>query len=59
MRLIRDGEVPDWRGADVSAVSTDTLSFAAIIITSIPIVILYPLMSRYFTKGITVGAVKG
>lgn len=59
MRLIRDGEAPDWRGADVSAVSTDTLSFAAIIITSIPIVILYPLMSRYFTKGITVGAVKG
>lgn len=59
MRLIRDGAVPDWRGADVSAVSADTLSFAAIVITSLPIVILYPFLSRFFTKGISLGSIKG
>ena len=59
MRLIRDGELPDWRGADVSAVNSDTLSFAAIVITSLPIIILYPLLSRFFEKGITLGSVKG
>lgn len=59
MRLIKDGDVPSDRGSDVLAINSQTLSFAAIIISSLPIMVLYPILSKYFTKGIMLGAVKG
>lgn len=59
MRLIKDGEVPSNRGSDVLAVNSQTLSFAAIILSSIPIMVAFPFVSKFFTKGIMLGAVKG
>ena len=50
---------------DVGSAGTerDTVSIAlksAVIITSsVPIVVLYPFLSKYFVKGLTVGSVKG
>lgn len=37
---------------------TDGIQMAAVVLTVIPIVCLYPLLQKYFVKGITVGAVK-
>lgn len=41
----------------------DTVSIAmkcAVIVTSsVPIIVLYPFLSKYFVKGLTVGGVKG
>lgn len=60
MRLIREG---DMSGAVDSVyygeVSAQSMSFAAIVITTIPILCLYPLLSRYFSKGIMMGSLKG
>ena len=46
-----------------TATERDTVSIAlksAVIITSsVPIVILYPFLSKYFVKGLTIGGVKG
>jgi putative aldouronate transport system permease protein len=36
-----------------------TLKSGAIILTTLPIIILYPFLQRYFITGLTVGAVKG
>ncbi len=36
-----------------------TLRATSIILTSLPIIILYPFLQRYFVKGLTVGSVKG
>jgi len=42
-----------------SAPSPQSLSAAAIMIATLPIIILYPFLQRYFTQGILLGSVKG
>ena len=36
-----------------------TLQMAAVIVSSIPVLIIYPFLQKYFTKGMVLGAVKG
>jgi putative aldouronate transport system permease protein len=45
------------RGA--KAITSDTLRAAMTIVTTLPIVMVYPFLQKYFVKGILVGAVKG
>lgn len=37
----------------------NVLRYALIVISSLPVLIIYPFVARYFTKGVMVGAVKG
>jgi len=37
----------------------DLLKYSLIVISSLPVLVIYPFVSRYFTKGILIGAVKG
>lgn len=37
----------------------DSVKAATLIVTTIPIIMVYPFLQKYFVKGITVGAVKG
>jgi putative aldouronate transport system permease protein len=49
-------------GADVTAainMPTQTLKMALTVVVTGPIVLLYPLVQKYFVQGITIGAVKG
>jgi putative aldouronate transport system permease protein len=49
------------RAADASkrlAVSPDTIRMAATMVSTIPIVMVYPFLQKYFVKGMTLGAVK-
>ena len=43
----------------LSMVSTTNYRYAVIIISLIPILMVYPFIQKYFTKGVMVGAVKG
>ena len=38
---------------------TEMLKFASIVVASIPMLIIYPFVQKYFSKGIMIGAVKG
>jgi len=38
---------------------TETLKMAAVVLTALPIVIVYPFIQKYFTQGMLVGAIKG
>ena len=38
---------------------TDLLKYATIIISSLPLLIMYPFFQKYFDNGIMAGAVKG
>ncbi|MEG0014849.1 MAG: carbohydrate ABC transporter permease [Cellulosilyticaceae bacterium] len=42
-----------------STVSAETVTYATIIVSIIPIVLVYPYIQKYFVKGMMVGAVKG
>lgn len=52
-------------GQDVDAlrnslkVNSESLNSAQIVLVTVPIILMYPFLQKYFTKGITLGAVKG
>lgn len=56
MRIIKDSQLPDDAAAEVTQ---RTVSFAAIVVATIPIFCVYPFIAKYFTKGIMLGAIKG
>lgn len=43
----------------VEQVTTRSIQLATIVLTTLPIVLIYPFVQKYFVKGMTLGAVKG
>ena len=43
----------------VPTVTGDTVKAATLIVTTLPILMVYPFLQKYFIKGINIGAVKG
>ena len=37
----------------------ETVKFATIIVTTVPVLFIYPFLQRYFVKGVMIGAIKG
>ena len=35
------------------------LKYAVIVVSSVPVMILYPFLQKYFAKGVMIGSVKG
>lgn len=46
-------------GMGMRGVSSDQVKYAAIMAATIPILLVYPYLQRYFVKGVMIGAVKG
>jgi putative aldouronate transport system permease protein len=46
-------------GYDQQGMILKSLQFASIIISSLPMLMLYPVIQKYFTKGIMMGSLKG
>lgn len=40
-------------------VNSTTLTYASIVIATVPVLVIYPFLAKYFSKGIMLGAVKG
>ena len=38
---------------------TETIKYAIIMISTLPIICIYPFLQKYFTKGVMIGAIKG
>ncbi len=50
---------PDVLDTSMAAIQDANIDSAMIVVSIIPILLVYPLVLKYFTKGVTVGAVKG
>lgn len=57
------GNNGDYRTANMTqvmaSVSPDSVKMAITIVVTVPILVVYPFLQRYFVKGMTLGAVKG
>ena len=45
--------------ADAQTLLVESMRYAVIIVSSLPVMCLYPFVQKYFIKGIMVGAIKG
>jgi putative aldouronate transport system permease protein len=46
-------------GADDVSVNPESVKAAVVMVTTLPILVLYPFVQKYFVKGILVGSLKG
>lgn len=56
-RILLDGQVQDLDHIGTK-VNTETMKMASIVVSILPIMIIYPFVQKYFTKGVMIGAVK-
>ena len=56
--LVVSGKLSATSGQLKNDVNTTNLQYTAVTVSIIPVIIIYPMLQRYFMKGITLGAVK-
>lgn len=49
----------DMESMAIQARIADIIKYAVMIVSTIPVMIVYPLLQKYFVKGVMVGAIKG
>lgn len=58
--LIDNQDIGSAGVGDVVANSyTETIKYAAVVISTVPVLVVYPFLQKFFQKGVMVGAVKG
>ena len=53
------GMIADMQSTAQRAQLAELLKYATIIISSLPLIVMYPFFQKYFDSGIMVGSVKG
>lgn len=57
--MVGEGSMAGQGGAGEASFVSETVKYAVIIVSTVPILCVYPFIQKYFTKGVMVGAVKG
>ncbi len=57
--LLANQELSGSGASDTYNAYAETIKYAAIVISTFPILCIYPFLQKYFTKGVMIGAVKG
>jgi putative aldouronate transport system permease protein len=61
-RIVLDGQMEVMSSVmpeDMKKVNTETIKAATVMVTTIPIILIYPFVQKYFVKGMLIGSVKG
>ena len=53
------GMISDMQSTAARAQLAELLKYATIIVSSLPLVVMYPFFQKYFDKGVLIGSVKG
>lgn len=59
MSQIADEMMLDFSTAERAQGMADLLKYSTIVVSSLPMLILYPFIQKYFVKGVMIGSVKG
>jgi len=58
--MVIQGQSPNFSGQSVGSLPpTQAIKMAVVVVTVVPIVMVYPFIQRHFVKGVIVGAIKG
>ena len=49
----------DLQGDDMLQITAETIKAATIVVVTVPILLVYPFIQKYFVKGALIGSVKG
>ncbi len=59
-QILQTGQLDNMLYRDAKrSVATETLQYAMIVVTVLPILFVYPFIQKYFVKGVMVGSLKG
>lgn len=59
LKLAGSSAMASGAGMDEMAQMAELIKYALIVVTTTPILVLYPFLQKYFVKGVMVGAIKG
>ena len=59
MSQIADEMMLDFSTAERVQGMADLLKYSTIVVSSLPMLLLYPFIQKYFVKGVMIGSVKG
>jgi len=59
-RILNDGKIQEINELveEAMVINTSTMQMAALVLSIIPIIIIYPFLQKYFASGVMIGAVK-
>lgn len=57
--MTTSGEMGSMDAEALATYSSENVKSATIVVSTVPVLVLYPFLQKYFVKGVTVGSVKG
>jgi putative aldouronate transport system permease protein len=52
-------DLTSMAGVDTVPLNTDAMKAAAVMVATLPILLVYPFLQKYFVKGVMIGSLKG